>query len=212
MAIYRKLVALLCVLAVVIAIAQCGVGASQTRGDESPRGESSSDSIPAVNRETVEGLRLSVLSISGDSIDAIRLRVALNNVSDKDTVLNLGMMLGNGRVQLPTAVRLILTDSGGDTRKLHFPVPNVGGRVDDFIVPLRAGSTYTLRLSLKDYWCPESKEFPLKLAPGSYGVCAEFIGTQAQHLNEDTEVLMFMPFWTGKLKSEVAQLQIGTQG
>jgi hypothetical protein len=159
-------------------------------------------------------LKMSIRTSNAESADSLRVDVAFENLSDRDTVLNLGMMLANGRVQLPDAVRLILTDSGGRSRELHFSdkrYPGVAGRVDDYAVPLRAGSTYTLRLSLKDYWCPESEEFALELDPGRYSVRAEFTGNSAQHLNEDTEGLKFLPFWTGKLRSGVAHFHILTE-
>ncbi len=101
------------------------------------------------------------------------------------------------------------------SRELHFSdkrYPGVAGRVDDYVVPLRAGSTYTLKLRLNDFWCPKSKEFSLELKPGKHGVRAEFTGNKPQHVNSGSEAVPFMPFWTGKLKSEVAQFQIGKQG
>ena len=160
-------------------------------------------------------LRMSVRVSGLESTDSLRLHVTFENVSDKDTILNLGIMLANGRVQMPDAVHLVLTDPGGQSRELHFSdkrYPGIVGRVDDYIVPLRAGSAYTLKLSLKDYWCPKYKEFSLELKRGKYSIRAEFTGAGAQQLNGDTEGLKFMPFWTGKLKSDVAQFQIGNQG
>jgi hypothetical protein len=157
-------------------------------------------------------LKMSIRATAPESTDSLQLHVTFENVSDKDTVLNLGMMLANGKVHLPDAVRLILTDPDGQSRELFFSDTRVAGRVDDYAVPLRAGSAYTLRLRLKDYWCPKSNEFRLALKPGIYGVRAEFTGNGAQHVNSDTEGLGLMHFWTGKLESDAAQFQIGKQG
>lgn len=159
-------------------------------------------------------LKLSIRATAPESTDSLRFHVTFENVSGKDTVLNLGMMLANGKVHLPEAVRLILTDPDGQSRELHFSdrrYPGVAGRVDDYAVPLRAGSAYTLGLSLKDYWCPKSNEFRLELKPGKYGVRAGFTGNKAQYLNSDTKGLELMHFWTGKMESDVAQFQIGKQ-
>lgn len=91
-------------------------------------------------------LKMSIRVTAPGSTESLRLHVTFENVSDKDTVLNLGMMIGNGRVHMPDAVRLILIDSGGSLRELHFSDKRGGiaGRVDDYIVPLRTGSSYMI--------------------------------------------------------------------
>jgi hypothetical protein len=183
-----------------------------------PKNESHGDTTNSRNtsplhaREMGPKLRISIRASAPENTDSLRLHVTFENVSDKDTVLNLGMMLANGKVHLPDAIRLILTGPESQSRELHFSdkrYPVIAGRVDDYAVPLRAGSAYTLKLSLKDYWCPKSKEFTLELKPERYSVRAEFIGNGARHLNGDTEGLKFMHFWTGELRSDVAQFQIG---
>jgi hypothetical protein len=58
----------------------------------------------------VEGLQLSIYP--GESFGEFR--VAFRNVGEKDSVLNLGIMLANGRVQLPDRVTLELTDASGN--------------------------------------------------------------------------------------------------
>jgi len=122
-------------------------------------------------------LRMSIsVAIPKEAKGATRFRVTIENTGAQDVILNLGTMLANGKVHLPEAIHLILTDSTGQTRELHFAdrrFPGLGGRVDDYSVPLRVGSVYTVALNLNDYWCPETKEFDLKLAPGEYRVRAE---------------------------------------
>ncbi len=101
-------------------------------------------------------LRMSIIAITPQEAKGIPVfRVTVENVGDKDVVLNLGMMLANGRVLLPDAIRLILVDPDGKSRELHFAdrrYPGITGRVDDYAVPLRAGSANTLRLSLGNFW------------------------------------------------------------
>jgi len=142
-------------------------------------------------------------------------RVSLENVGDVDVILNLGIMLANGKVHLPERIRLILTDAEGQARELHFSdrrFPGVAGRVDDYVLPLRAGSTYIIRLSLDDYWCAKTKEFRLKLKPGQYKVRAEFTGEAANHLNHDTRGIGLMNYWKGELQSDPVAFRIEDQG
>lgn len=68
--------------------------------------------------------------------------VALENTGDSDFVVNLGSMLANGKVMLPTEIRFVLTDPAGRTQELEFATSPVAGRIDPFIVPLRKGSSY----------------------------------------------------------------------
>ncbi len=141
--------------------------------------------------------------------------VTVENAGDKDVMLNLGMMLANGKVLLPDAIRLILIDSRGKSRELHFAdrrYPGVSGRIDDYAVPLRVGSAYTLRLSLDNFWCHKTKEFRLNLKPGEYHVRSEFAGKGAQWINCDMEGIKLMNFWQGTLQSDVTVFRIGEQG
>jgi hypothetical protein len=106
--------------------------------------------------------------------------VAFQNVGDKDVVLNLGAMLGNGAVQWPEAVRLMLTDPQGNSRELHFVdrrYPAIAGRLDDFIVALRTGAIYILRLNVEQYWGPDPA--PLRaLGDGHYRIASQFEGSE----------------------------------
>lgn len=161
-------------------------------------------------------LRMSIVAITPQEAKGIPVfRVTVENVSDKDVVLNLGMMLANGKVHLPTEIRLILTDSGGETKELLFSdrrYPGVSGRVDDYAVPLRVGSAYTLRLSLANFWCPETREFQLKLKSGEYRIHSELTCKGAQSVNGDMEGIKLMNFWKGMLQSDVTVFRIGEQG
>lgn len=211
MRVFPKVIVLTSLVAVTLPLERISADSPQkSRLDPGGRGKSSpaNNAGPPDAEKAGAELRMSIRTTDSESTDSLRIYVTFENVSDKDTVLNLGMMLANGKVQLPTAVRLILTDSGGHARELHFADARVAGRVDDYAVPLRVGSAYTLKLSLKDYWCPKTKEFRLALKPERYTVRAEFIGNGAQNLNGDTEGLKFMPFWNSELRSDVAQFQI----
>ena len=106
---------------------------------------------------------------------------------------------------MPDHIRLKLTDAKGKTRELHFSdkrYPGIAGRVDDYVVPLRVGSVYTLKLPLSQFWSPATNEFTLELTPGTYQISAQFEGSGAKH---DSGKFV-MNFWEGKLQSNTLTL------
>jgi len=130
--------------------------------------------------------------------------VAIQNVGESDFIVNLGYMISNGTVMLPEAVRLVLADPQGTTRELEYfdrRYPGIAGRVDDFVVALRAGSSYTIRVSLDHYWSRATKEFGIKLARGHYRIEASLDGQGARHTNLDTPGIGLLNFWKGQLRS-----------
>jgi hypothetical protein len=168
-----------------------------------------SQAVPAVAAEwgTVsDGLRMAISSLSSENTppEERRFSVAIENVADRDVVLNLGYMLANGKVMFPTAVALILADAQGRTRELRYfdrRYPGVAGRVDDFTVALRSGSVYILRLSLDHYSSAATGEVTLNLATGRHRMAARFDARGASSLNLDTQGIGLMHFWKGTLRS-----------
>ena len=159
------------------------------------------------------GLRLSLSPTSSGRLSPVgaEFDVAVQNVGDSDVVVSIGAMLGNGRVMWPSAIRFALSDSAGRTRELGFfdrRYPGIAGRVDDFTVALRSGSTYVLRLSLGHYSSPTTKEFELKLANGHHRIEARFEGRGAQAVNSDTQGVALLNFWTGILRSNVLEFEV----
>ena len=74
------------------------------------------------------------------TLDFRRREAAGKDKEQKDLLLNLGFMLGNGGAIFPDAVHLVLTDSAGKARKLELMgPPGVAGRVDAFVVPVAPG-------------------------------------------------------------------------
>jgi hypothetical protein len=126
----------------------------------------------------------------------------VRNTGPKDMVLNLGIMLGNGARQYPSAIRLRLTDAKGNVHQGVLAEPGiVAGRLDPFIVPLPHGASLILPLDLTKYVLYTSgqiEEFrPNPTTP--YTVQAQFTGqgvTQAE-ANLDVRGLALMPYWTG---------------
>ena len=136
----------------------------------------------------------------------IEFYLAFQNIGSKDFVLNLGMMLGNGKVQEPDAIRLMLTDPNGQTRGFQCSkVRAIGGRVDDFLAALPVGATYVLRLNLNQYCCIAPV---VKLTAGRYRIAAQFKGRGAQFVNLDTPGIRLLNFWMGSVQTNPLEFEI----
>ena len=156
------------------------------------------------------GLRMAVWTTPSDTIQAAapHVHVGIENVGESDVVLNLGIMLANGKMMYPTAIGLVLTDQNGKVHQLQYPDPAVGGRVDDYLVALRAGSMYSVRLALDQYYSRSTKEYPVKLGPGLYRIQARLAGWEARAINLDTKGIALLNFWKGSLQSNDATLTL----
>jgi hypothetical protein len=155
----------------------------------------------------INGLQMSLSVSMIDNRDNPEFEVAIRNAMEKDVTLNLGVMLANGNLQLPDKIHLTLRDRNGTIRKLLFSDPAIAGRVDDYTVPLRAGSTYILKLRLDQFWSPGTQEFALKLKAGRYEISAQFQGDEPEHFNMEMEGMKSMNFWKGKLQSNVVVIK-----
>lgn len=137
--------------------------------------------------------------------------VSLQNIGKDDFVLNVGYMLANGRVMFPAAVRLELSDFAGHIRELEYfdrRYPGIAGRVDDFTVALRAGSTYALRLSLHNYWSPGTKDDAIELPPGRHRMRARFEGKGVTITNLDMQGVGLLNLWKGVVQSGIVEFEI----
>lgn len=154
----------------------------------------------------LDGLRLGISSQSTTApLERAGFVISLQNVGAKDFVLNLGIMLANGRVMFPQAVRIVLTNPDGRSRELKIPTPRIAGRVDDFIVALRGGATYVLPITLDQYSSEETGEYGVKLKPGRHRISARFDGRGAANANLDTTGVKLLNFWQGSISSGVLQ-------
>lgn len=131
-----------------------------------------------------------------------RVSVVIENTGDADTVVNLGIMLANGKTQLPTAIRLLITDAAGKTVTHRWPEPRIAGRVDPFVVPLPAGARYTVALPLDKYIGADKP-----LADGRYRIAAEFTG-RGVLTDRDMGGLALMKYWTGTVTSGEVRLDV----
>jgi hypothetical protein len=145
------------------------------------------------------------LTASGSNLE-----LAFRNVGDRDVTLNLGVMMANGKVQLPGRIVIKFTDAQGKTRLFKFGdkrYPGVAGRLDDYVLPLRVGSMYTLQLTLDQFWCQETKEFSIPLLSGYNYLTAQFEGTGAHAVNLDMPGIKLMNFWLGNVESNILTMR-----
>jgi hypothetical protein len=154
-----------------------------------------------------DGIQMSLALTDSNGSD---LYVAFRNVGDHDVTLNLGAMMANGKLQLPNYITLNFTDANGKTRNFKFADKKhsfVAGRLDDYVVPLRVGSVYTLELTLNQFWCHETKEFEITLLPGKNRLTAQFQGRGAQLVNLDMPAIKLMNFWLGNVESNTLTIE-----
>jgi hypothetical protein len=164
---------------------------------------------PIISSQTVwgaasDGMRMAISAVKPGPTTQhdTQFDVAFQNVGSKDTVLNLGLMLANGKEQAPEAVRITLTDSAGKSRWFGWSRRGgIAGRVDDFVVALPAGATYILRLNLEQAAVE-------KLNAGRYRIAARFEGKGARHLNLDMRGLGVMNFWIGAIQAMPLEFEI----
>ena len=142
------------------------------------------------------GLRMAIAPIEpapGFRAPTAQFRVTIENDGDRDLIVNLRYMFGNGQVMLPTSLDLILTDpSGRVARHLRYfsPPPRSPrmnpGKLDDYVLALRSGSTYGFSLHLDGYRCPTTKEFPLRLTQGQHRIHARLNSGRGAHVDRQS--------------------------
>ena len=155
---------------------------------------------PGAWGKPVAGLRagLAVVESAKELHRPPAFRITLENTGEADLVLNLGHMLNNGRKHYLSAVALVLTHPDGKIRRLKLAGGGrVAGRIDDLILPLAAGASFSFRVRLDRYWCPDRSEFKIEFPPGEYGIVAVFNGGSARH-QTGTAAIPDLPFWRGR--------------
>lgn len=131
-------------------------------------------------------------------------QVILENVGENDLNVNLGSSLANGKSHHPTALRLLVLGKGDTTRTLRYSI-RVAGRLDPFIVPLPAGSTYTLRIRFDKFTDSRTGE-PADLTEKDCRIAVELIGEAVSKPNLDLRGLALMPYWQEKVRSNELKL------
>ncbi|MGC9944660.1 MAG: hypothetical protein ABSE48_22790 [Verrucomicrobiota bacterium] len=148
------------------------------------------------------GLQMSLSLLNTNKEDRV-LQISIRNAGAEDVCLNLGTMLANGKFLIPGKISLRLSDTNGNLIKLHFfdrRFAGVAGRVDDYVIPLRSDSTYTLELPL-DEFASAFTGVNVRLKTGRYKLSAQFEGEGAQMMNVDLGGMRLVNFWKGTLQS-----------
>ena len=150
-----------------------------------------------------DGLRIGLAHVGLDSQSRPQFRVAIQNVGEKDLVLNLGMLLGNGKSQHTSALKLIVTYASGKSREL-INEPGGGGiagRMDPFIVPLPSGCSYVVRVDFDNYaFAPTTDSKPSILVRSETKITVIFEG---KAIDDRNAAIPAMPYWTGSIQSTV---------
>lgn len=177
-----------------------GMAAGSTRSANSPQ---------RVWGPAAGGIRMSIsLAKPGAATQyETQFDLAFQNVGPQDVVLDLGRVVGNGSIPLPSAVQLTLVDPAGAATDLPrwMDVVLIKGRIDDLMAPLAAGAApYVLRLDL-DRYC----KAPIrKLSAGRYHITATYEGNGPQFSNADTPDIASLNFWKGRVQSNSLEFDL----
>lgn len=96
------------------------------------------------------------LACSQDGDESVDLLVTLVNASDEHMAVPMGVRLGNGRSYLATS--LVVEAKSGQSnafQRFEFLFGHIAGRSDPWVVPLPAGSKYTITVDLSDFYSSE---------------------------------------------------------
>ena len=177
---------------------------------------------PASASDAVDGVQMTITENGLIKRGVPNLRVVFRNVVDHDVNINLGEIggysprpcrLDNGDISCTFNFKLNVSDQNGATRTYSFRgMSFVAGRLDPYIVYLRAHSSYTLDLGLDQFWSPATHDYEsLALAPGSYKLSLEFDGHESEFINRKDPHFAKMTFWKGKIISNSLSLAVGQE-
>jgi hypothetical protein len=172
--------------------------------------------------EAVDGAQLTIGENGLIKPGVPNLQVVFGNVADHDINLHLGSIGGSSPrpcklddrdISCTFNFKLNVSDENGVTRTYTFRgMSYVAGRLDPYIVYLRAHSTYTLELGLDQFWSPATHEYQsLALSRQIYKISLEFEGREPGIVNLDQSYISKMTFWKGKLTSNSLTVTIVRQ-
>jgi hypothetical protein len=132
--------------------------------------------------------------------DYFQVAVNIRNVGDKDTILNLGFTLGDGK-GYPDNVSLILIDAAGKQTECKLLWADaVAGSVGPLNVTLGKGKTYSFQRRFRR---------PDTVASGNYQLKAKFIGTSKTEDGDGSEPgVPIDKFWIGSAESNSVPLTL----
>lgn len=144
----------------------------------------------------------STIRVVSNGASIPKFEVEISNIGNRDLVVNLGFMVGNGRQQYADSIHLILRDAQNSIDMLDLKGPPiVSGRVDPFIVPLPKAARISLPIDLAEYWIEKRHVYDIHLQPGQYFLSAEYRGEKVSFVNPDMPGISLMHCWLGRVKS-----------
>ena len=135
--------------------------------------------------------------------DTSALAVTLRNPGNADTAVVLGVTLANGRVYLPTGIK-VRVRRPAEMRE-HEPLYNNltrGGRVDSWVVPLPAGSSFTFLVPVRHFISPTTYTADFKpFVAGGDGLDLRVV-LDARPIEFGSADMRLLKVWVGALTSD----------
>jgi hypothetical protein len=130
-------------------------------------------------------------------------RISFRNSGNDNLLLNGGELLGNG-AEIWSAIRCEFRAADGQRwpLSLGWGVPGIAGRIYFLGVPLRAGGSYTISVTPKDYYLGKSEH----LGAGIYGLSCTYTGAQSPPGYRDSTQLPLC--WEGLATSNSARVEV----
>jgi len=147
----------------------------------------------AAGAAAAEPLRLELRCVDAP---ALRFRMTIRNVGGEPTAVVIGSILGNDRTYVVGPLRFMLQRPGAGDDSVEFsdpPIAGVAGRLDPWLIPLPAGASYAVMLSvptaLRDrFSAPAAIQVRLRTH-------------EAGQPNSDMQGVQFIHLWVGALES-----------
>jgi hypothetical protein len=139
---------------------------------------------------------VSAVRVTVEKVDGKAVEVSLRNTSGSPLFLNVGLIIGNDKRMVARGLEVEVQRAGATVtygEKLGF----VGGRVDDWIVPLSPEAGLTLRLPAEEL--VDRANSPLTLVAGDQ-VKVVLTGVKPSHQPETH--IPSAAYWEGKATSE----------
>lgn len=161
---------------------------------------------------SANGLRVGIDRPHDAPTGSCSLALWFENTGTEDYLLNLGLMLSNARRMDASAVSLVVGDGGAKTLHPWRGPLSVGGRVDDYLVALRAGSRYMIAAELINFRGASALEPALAPRPGRYQIAMRFVAQPPRATNGDTLGIGTWHFWTGSVDSRSIDMLMAAEG
>ena len=139
------------------------------------------------------------LTLACDRATEPTFRFTFQNVGSAPTAIVIGSVLGNDRRYALGPLRFVLThDSSPVTTFDYFDVVAVGGRLDQWLIPLPVGATYTVPLAISNGYRPQFV--------AATSVRVSYTAPENRPHNPDVRGLQFIHVWSGILESNQISL------